>query len=735
MRIKSTANFKKCNELIISSTNFPKDVTFDNIENLKLTSCQFAQKIQFKETVTSFIEISNIQIKNLEIDSVYTLHIINNSKISGNLIAKGTNQNILIESSEIDKNLEIHDAKNFTCKEVQIAGRTDLIGKFNEVIFESTNVEELFLSTVHTLEIAHSTINKSCSIKCEENEKILLKDNTFKDYVEIKNSHLLKLEWVTIEKELKLEAEEYQKVDIIFATLMDVKFSSIEDLHISDTKLLGDVHFDGNDYEVIIFTEVETHKKCVFPKADTHRIELKNSNIKERVTFNGGRDFIFTGTEFKSSIEFLEKYTNIEFDDCKIYGKLIVQQVEEEVKITSSTLCDKVSMKETKIKNLNILYSNFLKSLDLSFSHIDNIYFNIEENNSKKSIFDGFVDLTSVVCKNIKANHCGFNDALTLVNFKSETGFSQISNTQINQLCILKSNVSNLFSNSKYLKIKEMSLEDVKLTSNSSDDDISIRNIEIGELHWNKISTVKNINLIDMKIQKFRITNCNFEHLIRIKFSSIEIINLISNTFEDLQIIENKNEKFEDNRELRLKNTTIKNAVFDKLKYNKFIMSDAHVSDAKIGNVTFKQGSRETNRFFKNYYDSISDYIQANNYYKQEMLEQYKIVKRFSSEWLVLDIGKGISNFGSSWFKPLMWMFLYTLVFYRIANFDLLSLQGFRENHISWMLNDVLRFTNPFSKNSITNYGTFYWAWITHKVFMSVFIYHFVVAVKQKTRR
>ena len=237
-----------------------------------------------------------------------------------------------------------------------------------------------------------------------------------------------------------------------------------------------------------------------------------------------------------------------------------------------------------------------------------------------------------------------------------------------------------------------------------------------------------------MLIGKLLIGNSNIEKKFRIKHSSIEELTLISSTFEDLQIIDNLYKESKNNSELRLKNTTIKNTVLDKLKYDSFIMRDAHVSDAKIGNVTFDNGSRETNRFFKNYYDSISDYIQGNRYYQQEMDEHYKTT---SDRWekLVLLSGKWISNFGQSWLLPILWIILITIVFYRIANFDLLSMDGFRENHIAWMLNDMLKFINPFSKSSNNNYGNLYWAWIVHKFLMTVFIYHFIVAIKRKTRR
>lgn len=77
----------------------------------------------------------------------------------------------------------------------------------------------------------------------------------------------------------------------------------------------------------------------------------------------------------------------------------------------------------------------------------------------------------------------------------------------------------------------------------------------------------------------------------------------------------------------------------------------------------------------------------------------------------------------------------FTILFYRFANFELLSMDGFRENQITWMMNDILKFSNPFSKTSTIYYGAFYWAWIVHKLLMTAFIYHFFVAIKRTTKR
>ena len=83
----------------------------------------------------------------------------------------------------------------------------------------------------------------------------------------------------------------------------------------------------------------------------------------------------------------------------------------------------------------------------------------------------------------------------------------------------------------------------------------------------------------------------------------------------------------------------------------------------------------------------------------------------------------------------MLWIFLVTLVFYSIVNINLLILNGFIEHHRLWIFNDIIKFSNPFSKTSNTNYGLFYWAWMFHKLIMTVLIYHFIIAVKRKTKR
>lgn len=317
---------------------------------------------------------------------------------------------------------------------------------------------------------------------------------------------------------------------------------------------------------------------------------------------------------------------------------------------------------------------------------------------------------------------------------KNQLNLNNLIDLSIDSLNIKNTTVLNIFRDSNILAIKNLNIEKSKLDSNS--DEINIHDIQIEHCELVNLEICKNLNLISVTIQEFTIKNLNMEQRLKIKHSQIESINLDASTFEDLQIIDNTNSMFE--YSLDLKNTTIKNAVLDKLKYKNFDMSDAHVSEAKIGYVKFKNGSRETNRFFKNYYDSISDYIQANEYYKQEMQEQYKITEDEGEKFL-LGFNKVVSDFGQSWLRPLGYIFLTTLLFLVMIHKDKITFDAkfvvyFVSNfHDIW--NSFWKFINPFSKTALSTYENVYGWWMIHKLLMTIFIYHFIVAIKRKTKR
>jgi len=631
------------------------------------------------------------------------------------------------------KKLELTNVKEFTCKDLKVFGSTQLAGKYDVINIESSQFQDILIHSTSNLKIIQSIIHKSCSFKGKEYKSIVLQESEFNGSLIINETELLELSDVKSKSTLALPDNKYEKILLKDSIFQDVDISSSKDLLVSKSKFNGNVNFYGDDYEVFDFDTVVFKKSCKFPKTLVHQVSGKSCQFYEDIAFHGGKDFIFANVKFKKTLNLIGEYRNIKFERCDVKEKFALITFNGPIELKSSLFQGNVDFSKGRIFQFAIYSSCFEKSFDLSESTFQGIIFEgLDNERYPQSKFLGEVNFSKSEHQSMHINHCLFENSLMFHNVKNICFLSDISNSVIKKIEILNSTVSRLFANSENVQIGTCSLESIKL--HNGNDDIMIKKLQIEEFLCDKISIPKALSLTDMEIKKLRISNCNFEYTLRIKYSDIEIFNLISNTFEDLQIIENHNDDFSKMRELRLKNTTIKNAVFDKLRYEKFIMNDAHVSGAKIGFVKFKEGSRETNRFFKNYYDSISDYIQANEYYKQEMIEQYKVTQD-KGEQFILFWGKWISNFGQSWLRPLLWALLITILCYRIANYELLSLSGFRENHIAWMLNDILKFANPLNSDSKANYGLFYWAWMFHKLIMSALLYHFVVAVKRKTRR
>lgn len=126
-------------------------------------------------------------------------------------------------------------------------------------------------------------------------------------------------------------------------------------------------------------------------------------------------------------------------------------------------------------------------------------------------------------------------------------------------------------------------------------------------------------------------------------------------------------------------------------------------------------------------------YIKANIYYQQEMQEHYKTT---SDRWekIVLFLGKWISDFGQSWVRPLLWIVLLTVIVLSFIHLDKFSFDYIFSNKLN-IWNEFWEFLNPFSKSVQEKYKDIYSVWMIHKLLMTVFIYHFVVAIKRKTKR
>lgn len=734
VELKSDVNFNSRNSNIeVKNINFVKDVSFDEFHNLSIDDTQFNKKINFTSDNHNEIIISKTTVNDMTLPSFNALSIINDSKINASLTVTGSCQNLNIDNCKISKKLDINDATNVILKGTHIRGSSQLNGLYNDVSITESSFMDLIINTTHTLNVNDISILGRFDLLGDQYESILINNAQITDLLQISKVTKLELKAIKSYPSLKLIHDGYEDVSIKDSEFTDVEIKSIKFLNIFKTTISGMLSLLGEMNDKIIFDTVSLKNRCDFPIVNS--LTLNKCRFNKEIDLNKTTAFSSNNTHYKNEVKFLEECATLNFKKCKFYEKIKLSKIANVLEINSCLFKDEVDLSEGEFNIIDILSSSFNNKLLLSSSTIKKISLDTaKEELSDNNTFLSLVDFTNSLIDMIKISNCDFDAALNFMNLKKQINLSDISATKVDSLIISDSLVVDLFRNSYLLQINNFILENSKLDSTATSKEIDINGIKINEFKCNKLVLLKDMNFSEMTINKFRIANTNIEDRVRIKESDIGVFNLISCTFEDLQIIDNISDAEERSRELRLKNTTIKNAVLDKLKYDDFIMNDAHVSEAKIGNVQFKNGSRETNRFFKNYYDSISDYIQANKYYQQEMEEHYKTT---SDRWekFILWVGKIVSGFGQSWGLPVLWMIVFTVIFYRVANFDLLSMDGFRENHISWMINDTLKFVNPFSKSSSMNYGNFYWAWIVHKLFMTIFTYHFIVAIKRKTRR
>ena len=69
-----------------------------------------------------------------------------------------------------------------------------------------------------------------------------------------------------------------------------------------------------------------------------------------------------------------------------------------------------------------------------------------------------------------------------------------------------------------------------------------------------------------------------------------------------------------------------------------------------------------------------------------------------------------------------------------MLHLDKLSIEYICDNKLN-IWNGFWEFLNPFNKKVSDKYEDVYGIWMLHKLLMTVFIYHFVIAIKRKTRR
>ena len=259
-----------------------------------------------------------------------------------------------------------------------------------------------------------------------------------------------------------------------------------------------------------------------------------------------------------------------------------------------------------------------------------------------------------------------------------------------------------------------------------------------------------NINFTNCKNLKLHISSC---YLYNTSFYLLK-----SNTifFEFCDILKCD---FSDHSDSSLKFESCKKT--ENCKFNNSVFSYLAFGISKISNSVFygtkvKKGCENTFRIIKRFHYSLSDNINADIFHARELREImnktfkepinemkcfsnnfmkinffFKYLRRFFSaltkcvtEGFVYVLNFMISCFGQNWILPLFWFFLFSIYFYYIIDID-----GSRS------LDEFSMFVNPFLKNIDEKYKGFYTLWLVHKIISTIFIYHFIIAFKRKTKK
>lgn len=352
------------------------------------------------------------------------------------------------------------------------------------------------------------------------------------------------------------------------------------------------------------------------------------------------------------------------------------------------------------------------------------------------------------------------------IRISQDIAFFTLSNAQIinhSNININSSNISNL--DIRKLFNCNLTIED------SSFDKIKIINSKFKTLALNNIDLKEQSTLLfeAIKVETFLLERLSQDSRY-LQFNNMEIFNNINF------------------RKIEFQNTYFNDFNADELKYNfkieKTSFLGANFNSVSWGDISKIDTPRDTFRELKYVHDEQKDYINADNFYVEEMKRHKNDLLQESTEnwrihWkdkLIFLINEKLSNFGTDWLLSVMWYILVTVLFILLTKINLtadtivpvmilwifseLFIYSFRNKKlivhilnykleysllvlliIYYMYSNFLGF-NPFNEfASFVNikfnnkYEGCSFIWFLHKVITGFIIYHFIVALRRKTKR
>jgi len=432
--------------------------------------------------------------------------------------------------------------------------------------------------------------------------------------------------------------------------------------------------------------------------------EFLEAKIKDvTIVFNHITFPVYDERDSWNYIPILQKLGKIHFNYCKFYVAWM-ELAEVEVYFQDCEFYDCWNLQNyAMLENVdNVIYQccDFKESVRYS-SDEENIY--LENSQFMDCSFTDLEFANSIFKKPLFQNTAHFKENIETLSFQKCTHeaeftlrYIEIEYFDINK-CVFKSK----------FEMEKVTLQEMRITYSSFESIYELLNCTVAEFFMYKTTCDAFTSFEFSKFGSF-----NREEATSVKFEYV--------TFRDF--VNFRSAIF--NGGLQLSRANFK-------EYPNFLYADINSYNTDV----------ETFRIIKHSFDKVGNTTEANRYFALEMDKQKKEASFLNQpeKLFILLLNYIISLYGQSYLLPFLWLTLITVLYTATIDFiyDFSIKESFPNNYqqIQSIINDM----NHFAKNIIP-YQKFLkegmeFISLIFLLFYTVFIYHFIVAVKRRTKR
>ncbi|MDG6897972.1 hypothetical protein A6A19_08290 [Actinobacillus delphinicola] len=310
---------------------------------------------------------------------------------------------------------------------------------------------------------------------------------------------------------------------------------------------------------------------------------------------------------------------------------------------------------------------------------------------------------------------------------------------KINQLCFLSCNVNgnlsldNIYNFNQSLSFYNIYSDNVVFNEVYYDSKLIINNKKFNKIY-------NNANIISNKIS---IIKSSFNEEVNFSNSSYTSFKCDDSIFNKEVIFKNscfkgdyKSSSISKNKFYKVTDFSYTTFCGDIIFQENIFYDEVNFLGISIDDIS---ANRETFRFIKYKLDSIGNHIEANKMFAKEMDSYDKELtwKKSPAEKFLLKANKCISNFGQNYIRPL------TLILFSVIGYEII-IYTYHAHYFSWLhkyptIIKLIHSANKMAKHFIyinTNFEKgIEFVGLLFYIFLSIFIWHLIVAVKRHTKR